>query len=47
MTRPQVPSYAQDGPWFLQQRNYGDLKAPSKLLTLKGAEGRAEAPGWD
>jgi hypothetical protein len=38
---------AQDGPWFLKQRNCGDLRAHSQLSALKGVEARAEASGWD
>ncbi len=47
MTRSQVPSQAQDGPWFLKHRNCGDLKARSQLSALKGVEGRGEDSGWD
>ncbi len=43
----QVPSQAQGGPWFLKQRNCGDLRARSQLPTLKRVEGRVEAPGWN
>ncbi len=47
LTRSQVPSQAQDGPWFLKQRNCGDLRARSQLLALKGIEGCAKALGWN
>jgi hypothetical protein len=47
MMRSQVPSYAQEGPWFLKQRNCGDLRARSQLSALKGVKRRAEAPGWN
>jgi hypothetical protein len=34
-------------PWFLKQRNCGDLRVCSQLSALKGVEGHVEAPGWD
>ncbi len=47
MMRSQVPCWTQVGSKSVKQRNCLELGACSQLSTLKGVEGRVEAPGWD
>ncbi len=47
VTRTQAPYQIQDESTWVKQRNCLKLGACSQLSTLKGVEGRAEAPGWD
>jgi len=46
LTCSQVPRWTQVGSKSVKQWNCLKLGARSQLSTLKGVEGRAEAPGW-